>query len=120
MSATSPLADFLKAVQTATSLSGLSTLLVDSLGELVRTGAILIQTKTQTNLDLNDVRDWRICVIDSLSGNMQNAPVKASGMVLVSLSSYHIVLRGGEGGVIYFRAYNNGWQAWKKVSMTVM
>ena len=87
------------------------------MGELVRTGAILIQTKTQTNLDLNDITDWRIINFDALSGTCLNSPAKASGMTLISFGKFHIVLRAGEGGVIYYRAYNSGWQAWQKVSM---
>ena len=113
------LAAVLKAVQTATSVSNLSTLLVNSLGVLVKTGAILIQQTSTTFADLNDVTDWRIAVLDTLSITTANAPVKANGMILVSLGTYHVILRAGDGGQIYFRAHTSstGWQPWKTVSM---
>ena len=122
MSTLKALAMLLKAVQNASSPSGLSTLLVNALGELVKTGAIMIQTNSRTAFDLNDVRDWRIMVIDSLSGTVNGAPVRASGMVLISFGNYHIILRAGEGGKIYFRAYteSTGWQPWRTVSMAIL
>lgn len=119
---TTTLAAVLKAVQTASSVSGLSTLLLNSSGELAKMGAMLIQPNYMTFTDLNDVRDWLITKIDTLSKPVENAPVKASGLILISFGTYHIILRAGEGGKIYFRAHTDstGWQPWKTVSMAIL
>lgn len=115
MSLTKTLTDKLKSAPIATSVSGLSTVLVNALGELVRTGAIMIQTYAPGSFDMDEIRDWRIIVFNSLSHTVNGAPFKANGMVLIALGDYHIVLRAGEGGKIYYRAYSGGWQPWKTV-----
>lgn len=109
------LRDKFKNAPTATSPSGLSTLLVNALGELVKTGAILIQPQTQYISDLNAISRWCIMILDALSAECLNCPVRASGLVFMCFGNYQIILRAGDGGKIYFRANNSGWQSWKTV-----
>lgn len=118
MSATNTLADILKTTPTASSASGLSTLLVNSLGELVKTGTMLVNATARTNLDLNDFHGhWGIFTIDNFTNTCQNVPVQASGLVIISFGGFQIILRGGLGGRIYFRSYTSGaWQPWKEVT----
>ncbi len=119
MSTPALLTEILKSAQTASSTSGLSNLLFNSLGELVKMGTILVSKDVQRSLDLNDVTDWTIFELDSLPGTCLNAPVKAAGMIFIGFRTVQTILRAGEGGQIYFRSTVSGvWQPWKKVTMT--
>lgn len=115
---TRTLADVLKSAPSATSHSGLSSLLFNSSGEPMKTGTMIVGGGLPSQ-DLNDIMDWRIALINNLNGTIQNAPATANGMILISLGDYHIVLRAGGGGIIYFRCCpTSGWTAWKKVAMS--
>lgn len=124
MSAVKTLADILNAAQKDTSTEGISNLVANAAGEFQKTGAFQIDTTTfLSDVDLNDIMDMRIV---SVLNSCKNIPVFASNMILICIpiltyAVYQIMLRTGDGGMIFFRAYNQtSWQSWQKVSMTVV
>lgn len=124
MSDVMTLINFLKELPTATSVSGLSTLCVSSLGELVKLiGAVKIDMKEQT-LVLDDISETSILCPDV---STQNVPGGAGtgAMVMTLVTSYgtrfQFLAKAGSGGVLFFRAYSKlsaAWHPFQKVTMT--
>lgn len=117
---TKKFSDILKGAQTATSTDGLWTLLINTAGELLKTGVVRIENeKMLDGVDINNIKDFRITCVQN---SCLNIPIKANGLALISIpvesKVYHIMLRAGEGGMIYFRSFDNTWNPWKKVSTT--
>ena len=120
MSKTRTLKEKLKSAQTVTSISGMSTLLVNTLGELAKTGAIKIDLTARV-IDLNEVTESCILAVKMGSTNLPVDATVALVCIVTELSIFHIVLRGGNGGEIYFRAHSStGWGGWWKLSMTAV
>lgn len=119
MSATNSLADILKSAQTASSPSGLSTLLVNALGEIVKMGAIQIDLTIHRNLDLNEIKEP--CIL-GIGQPCQNCPLSYENLLLVCIptgsSVYQWLARSGGGGQFLFRPFSTVWYPWKEISMT--
>ncbi|MDE6278302.1 MAG: pyocin knob domain-containing protein [Muribaculaceae bacterium] len=124
MSGLTPLADILKAVQTASSLSGLSMLLLSSSGELLKKGVASFVTMNGTTLDANNATTFGFWTVGN---RMLNGPSK-----LTPNTSDRILYLGGsdvygvqmyvplhlQHGIFFRSVMSRTWGGWRKLTLS--
>ncbi|MBD5583882.1 MAG: hypothetical protein HDQ88_02285 [Clostridia bacterium] len=130
MSGSMKLSMKLKGLQEAISLSGLSMLCVNALGELVKAAstktAMLHETNDRT-LDADAAVEPGIYLLPS---NAENAPKGISRGVMIVMkfapNIYQLLItRAGKAPAVFVRLYTNesnliGWTDWHSLSLTAM
>lgn len=121
MSLTKTLTDKLKSAPIATSLSGLSILLVNALGELVRLKETPLIIWGSKMMDMNEFVSSGIYKLDS---NTINSPVgNSQGSIVLHLqwdsNAYYQLMFCYQDLTLLFRgAKTKIWRPWKRVDMT--
>ena len=126
MTDTTTLTALLKAVQTATSLSGLSALLLNSSGELAKTKSskivMLHETDTRT-LNADDAVEPGIYMVPSNAENVPKSISRGVMIVMVFPSNIYQLLIARFGAIpgLWMRLFSQettekGWSAWVRIS----
>ena len=126
---TKTLTAVLKAVQTATSLSGLSTLLLNSSGELVKSKSAkmpMLHEMTERTSDANALTDPGFYTLPSSAANIPPNLSRISMRVTVYAPNIYqlAVARKNTVPILMLRMYTEdqsiGWTGWYSVPLTAM